>query len=102
MIFRTSGEGREEMKPVAVELTPLLGSEIFIRLVEQRGLDASQSLAFNFQECLDPCDLWQLKIDLFETEFLFLHNLKNEIFNETESVLYIITMYFQFKQPAQP
>jgi len=43
VVFKTSGErasateGYEDMRPVAVDLTPLLGKEIFIRVVDGHG-----------------------------------------------------------------
>lgn len=37
VITRASGDDREDMRPVAVDLTPHLGREIFIRLVDEQG-----------------------------------------------------------------
>ena len=37
VVFRTSGDETEELKPVAVDLSPHVGREIFIRLVDQNS-----------------------------------------------------------------
>jgi hypothetical protein len=47
VIYRISGDNKEDMRPVAVDLTPHLGREVFIRLVD---LDSSGWGHINFDD----------------------------------------------------